>query len=247
MCCTIKILISNWPRKQKFSHLLQGGKSVAFDFVTMVTRWSRSTSNFYALIGQNSTGDFMRKIYASSWNLLTLTAEADRVLCQLVNCLFPLDVQNEMQLLSRVFCYSWLVCLSPYWLRNAPLVKVENPISDGIVFVFHLAWCAGGLQSLERFWPYFIAAGAASWMESLSNSCIWCLLCLFGFALLLFFFLISWSRTYFNLCGLFVHVCKIWDNDLTYPIRFDQINHLIIYFNTLRQRAKKTRSKYERV
>ena len=157
MCCTIKILISNWPRKQKFSHLLQGGKSVAFDFVTMVTRWSRSTSNFYALIGQNSTGDFMRKIYASSWNLLTLTAEADRVLCQLVNCLFPLDVQNEMQLLSRVFCYSWLVCLSPYWLRNAPLVKVENPISDGIVFVFYLAWCAGGLQSLERFWPYFIA------------------------------------------------------------------------------------------
>ena len=28
-----------------------------------------------------------------------------------VNCLFPLDVQNEIQLLSRVFCYSWLVCL----------------------------------------------------------------------------------------------------------------------------------------
>ena len=50
----------------------------------MVTRWSRSTSNFYALIGQNLTGEFMRKIYATSWNLLTLTAEADRVLCQLV-------------------------------------------------------------------------------------------------------------------------------------------------------------------
>ena len=26
-------------------------------------------------------------------------------------------------------------------LRNAPLVKVGNPISDGIVFVFHLAGC----------------------------------------------------------------------------------------------------------
>ena len=84
MCRTIKILISNCPRKQKFSQLLQGGRTVAFDFVTMVTRWSRSTSNVYALIGQNLTGDFMRKIYASSWNLLTLTAEADRVLCQLV-------------------------------------------------------------------------------------------------------------------------------------------------------------------
>ena len=48
------------------------------------TRWSRSTSNFYALIGQNLTGEFMRKIYTASWNLFTVTAEADRVLCQLV-------------------------------------------------------------------------------------------------------------------------------------------------------------------
>ena len=53
-------------------------------FLTIVTRWSRSKSNFYALIGQNLTGEFMRKIYAASWNLFTLTAEADRVLCQLV-------------------------------------------------------------------------------------------------------------------------------------------------------------------
>ena len=53
-------------------------------FLTMATRWSRSTSIFYALIGQNWTGEFMRKIYAASWMLFTLTAEADRVLCQLV-------------------------------------------------------------------------------------------------------------------------------------------------------------------
>ena len=50
----------------------------------MVTRWSCSTSNFYALIGQNLTGEFMRKIYAASWKVFTLTAEADKVLCQLV-------------------------------------------------------------------------------------------------------------------------------------------------------------------
>ena len=52
--------------------------------LTMVTRWSRFTSNVYALIGQNLTGEFMRKIYVASWKLFTLTAEADRVLCQLV-------------------------------------------------------------------------------------------------------------------------------------------------------------------
>ena len=33
---------------------------------------------------ENLTVEFMWKIYAASWNLLTLTAEADRVLCQLV-------------------------------------------------------------------------------------------------------------------------------------------------------------------
>ena len=60
MCRTIKILISNWSRTRKFSQLLQAGKTVAFDFFTMFARWSRSTSNFYALIGQNLTGEFMR-------------------------------------------------------------------------------------------------------------------------------------------------------------------------------------------
>ena len=135
---------------------------VVLTFLTKVTRWSRSTSNFYALIGQNLTGEFMRKIYAATWNLFTLTAEADRVLCQLVMFLtvfFPLNiVQNEIQLLSRVFCYSRLVCLSGFCLRNTSLVKVANPISDGIIFVFHLAWCVRGLKSLKRFWPYFIAS-----------------------------------------------------------------------------------------
>ena len=34
-------------------------------------------------------------------------------------------------------------CLG-FWLRNASLVKADNPTSDGIVFVFHLAaWMRG--------------------------------------------------------------------------------------------------------
>ena len=66
MCLSIKILISNLPRTRNFSQLLQAGKTVAFDFLTMVTRWSRSTSNFFALIGQNLTGEFMREIYVAS-------------------------------------------------------------------------------------------------------------------------------------------------------------------------------------
>ena len=78
----------------------------------------------------------MRKIYAASGYPI---AGAERVLCHLVmffkNCLFLLGVQNEIQLLSRLFCNSWLVCLLRFLLTNAPLVKVlGNPISDGIVF-----------------------------------------------------------------------------------------------------------------
>ena len=60
------------------------GRQLLLTFLAMFTRWSRSTSNFYALISQNLTGEFMRNIYAASSNLFTLTAEADSVLCQLV-------------------------------------------------------------------------------------------------------------------------------------------------------------------
>ena len=79
---TIKILISN-GHKNSASYYRQG-RQLLLTLLTMVTSWSCSTSNFCALIGQNLTGEFMRKIYAASWNLFTLTAEADRVLCQLV-------------------------------------------------------------------------------------------------------------------------------------------------------------------
>ena len=75
----------------------------------------------------------MKLVYFDSWSWQSLVST-----CDVFNCLFPLDVQNEIQLLSRVFCYSWLVCLLGFWLRNTSLVKVGNPISNGIVFVFHL-------------------------------------------------------------------------------------------------------------
>ena len=174
--------------------------------------------HYYALIGQNLTGEFMRQIYAASWNLFIFdswswqsfvstcdvffmsfstgctkwnTAAIKSLLlfmaglfigflvekcsilklvyfdswswqsflstCDVFYCLFPLDAQNEIQLLSTVFCYSWLVCLLNFWLRNAPLVKVTNPISDDIVFIFHLAGCglkspSSGFQELHLEW-----------------------------------------------------------------------------------------------
>ena len=87
LCHYGSVLLRGWfqtdlGRENSASNLkIQAGRR---PFLTMVTRWSRSTFNFYALIGQNLTVEFMRKIYAASWILFTLTAEADRVLCQLV-------------------------------------------------------------------------------------------------------------------------------------------------------------------
>ena len=80
---TVRILISNWPWMWKFSQFCKHLYRWRRPFLTMIMHWSCSKSNFYALIGQNLTGEFMRKIYAASWKLFTLTAEADRVLCQL--------------------------------------------------------------------------------------------------------------------------------------------------------------------
>ena len=121
--------------------------------------WSRSTSNFYALIGQNLKSEFLRIIMHCLETCLLWQLKLAEFCVNLwfFNYLFPLDVQNEKQLLSRVFCYSWLVCLLGCCLKNASLIKVGNLISDGIVFVFHFAWCVRGFKSLKRFWPYLIA------------------------------------------------------------------------------------------
>ena len=62
---TIKILISNLPRTRKFGQLFKntGGEDLFLP-------WSRVghvlRPIFYALIGQNLTGEFMQKIYAAS-------------------------------------------------------------------------------------------------------------------------------------------------------------------------------------
>ena len=117
MSRTFKMLISNWPRTRKFNRLLRlhAGKAIAFDL-----------SHCHALI--TLYVQFLCPDWSWSWQSFVST-------CDVLNCLFLLGVQNEIQLLSRSFCNSWLLCLLHFLLTNAPLVKViGNPISDGIVF-----------------------------------------------------------------------------------------------------------------
>ena len=98
----------------------------------------------------------LKLVYFDSWSWQSFVST-----CDVFNRLFPLNVQNEIQLLSRVFCYSWLVCLLGFWLRNTALVKVGCPISDDIVFVFLLAWCVRELKSLKQFCPCLIVLSAS--------------------------------------------------------------------------------------
>ena len=117
-------------------------RELLLTLLTMVMCWARSTSNFYALIGQNLTAELMRKIYAASWKLFTLTAEDDRVFCQLVMLLTAFFDWTYKMKYSRYqessVIHGWFV-FSVFGWEMRRLSKFGDPISDGIVFVFHLA------------------------------------------------------------------------------------------------------------
>ena len=169
MLCLCAAQLKSWFQtylgRETLASYYRQGRQLLLTFLTLVTRWSRPTSNFYALIGQNLTG-----VHAG--NLCSILKLVLLWQLKLVDFFVNRCTRNEIQLLSRVFCYSWLVCLLGFWLRNTSLVKVGNPISDGIVFVFHLAWRVRGLKSLKRFWPYLIAP--RSCILNGKPECIWC-------------------------------------------------------------------------
>ena len=119
-------------RQLLLTFLTYGHRLVTLYIQFLCSDWSKFDSWVHA---ENFCTIF-KLVYFDSWSCQSFVST-----CDVFNCLFSLDVQNEIQLLSRVFSYSWLVCLLGFWLRNASLVKADNPISDGIVFVFHLAGC----------------------------------------------------------------------------------------------------------
>ena len=148
------------PVAFNFSHL--GHALVTLYVQFLYSDWSK----FDRWVHAENLCSILNLVYFDSWSWQSFVST-----CDVFNCLFPLDVQNEIQLLSGVLCYSWLVCLLGFWLRNtSSLVKVGNPISDGIVFVFHLAWCVRGLQKLKRFWPWEARSCVLN-----GNYCIWSL------------------------------------------------------------------------
>ena len=144
---------TNLKRKNWASYLkIQAGKTFSYQGHVLVTLYVQFLCSHWS--------KFDRWVHAEnlcSILKLVLAAEADRILCQLFNCLFSLDVQNEIQPLSRVFSYSWLVCLLFFFgweMRRLSKLEIRFQIASFSFFALLDAW---GFKSLKRFWLYLIA------------------------------------------------------------------------------------------
>ena len=126
MCRTIKVLISNWPRKLKFSQFLQAEKTCqllltfltkGLALITLYVQFLYSDwSKFDRWLHAENLCSISNLVFFDSWSWQSFVSTRD-----VFNCLFPVNVQSEIQLLSRAFCYSWLVCLLGFLLRNTSL------------------------------------------------------------------------------------------------------------------------------
>ena len=141
MCRTIKILISNWPRKLKFSQFLQAFQ-LLFDFShqghTLVALYVQFLCSAWSKFDRwghaENLCSILKLVYfdSRSWQSFLST-------CDDFNCLFPLNVQNEIQLLSRLFYYSWLVCLLGFLVEK--YVACQSRKSDFGWYRFRFSPC----------------------------------------------------------------------------------------------------------
>ena len=121
------------------------------------------TSNSYVLIGQNLTGEFIRKIYAASGNLLTESWSQQSFVssCDVLNCLFLLG------LFIALFVDKCTACQS-HWKSDFGWHRFQKR-----AYSLALAWGVRGLKSLKRFSNTWWPSEAASPLVSLSNYCLW--------------------------------------------------------------------------
>ena len=97
---TVKILISNWPWMRKFSHFFKnkGGKTFSYHGHALVTLYVQflysDWSKFHRWVHAENLCSILKVVYFDSLSWLSFVWTFD-----VFNCLFPLDVQNEIQLL----------------------------------------------------------------------------------------------------------------------------------------------------
>ena len=93
---------------------IQAGKTFSYHGHALVTLYVQflcsDWSKFDRWVHAENLCSILKLVYCDSWSWQSFVS-----ICDVFNCLFPLDVQNETQLLSRVFCYLG------FWLWNASL------------------------------------------------------------------------------------------------------------------------------
>ena len=112
-------------RKNSASYLtIQAVKTFSYHGHALVTLYVQflcsDWSKFDRWVHAENLCSILNLVYFDSWSWQSFVST-----CDVFNCLFPLDVQNEIQLLSRVFCYSWLVCLLGFGWEIRRLSKSE--------------------------------------------------------------------------------------------------------------------------
>ena len=89
---------------------IQAGKTFSYYGHALVTVYVQFLcSNWWKFdrwVHAQNLCSILKLVYFDSWSWPSFVST-----CDVFICLFPMDVQNEIQMLSRVFCYSWLVCL----------------------------------------------------------------------------------------------------------------------------------------
>ena len=155
---TVKILISNWPRTRKFSHFFKnkGGEDLFLPWSRVGHALRPIFVPWLVKIWQvSSCWKFMQHLESCLLWQLKLT----EFFCQLV---MFLTVFFHWMYKMKYSCYQessvihgWFVYEVFGWEMRR-LSKLGNPLSDGIVFVFHLAQCVRGCLRLLNpltHWP----------------------------------------------------------------------------------------------
>ena len=101
------------PVAFNFSHLSHALVTLYVQF--LCSDWSK----FDRWVHAENLCSILKVVYFDSWSWQSFVSTCDVFNC--LSLLFLPDIRNEIQLLSRVFCYSWLVCLLGFWLRNTSL------------------------------------------------------------------------------------------------------------------------------
>ena len=151
---TVKILISNWSRMQKISQLFKttGGEDLFFHgyaLVTLCVQFLYSDwSKFDRWVHMENLCSILKVILL--WQL-KLTD-----FCVNLWCFYWMYKMKYSYYQGSSVFHGWFVYCVFGWEMHR-LSKLGNWISDGIVFVFHLAWCLRGFKSLKQLWPSLIS------------------------------------------------------------------------------------------